>query len=99
MSCTVPDQLDDLTRAARRVRECWAQDSPAGRLADAVCELSDVLDQIDAEYPDAEPIERHYVEQDARRDPLATPQGVIAFAVADRGATLADLLDNHETTP
>lgn len=65
MSYTVPDQLDDLTCAARKVRECWAHDLPAGRLADAVCELSDVLDQIDAENPEAEPTERHWIEEPA----------------------------------
>jgi hypothetical protein len=92
MSYTVPDQLDDLARAACKVRACWAHDSPAGRLADAVCDLSDVLDQIDAENPDAEPSERHWIEPDAGRDPLATPQGVIAPAMSDRGATFADLL-------
>lgn len=72
MSYTVRDQLDDLTRAARKVRDCWAHDSPADRLADAVCELSDVLDQIDTENPDAEPTKPYWVEEPAAVD--ATPR-------------------------
>lgn len=98
------------------MRTCWAHDSTAGRLADAVAELSDTLDLIDAENPwptccecgadmtEDAPRGRLYCPTgcgtgcdqrgDTGRDPLTTPAGVIASALADRGATFADLLDD-----
>jgi hypothetical protein len=109
MSYTVPDQLDDLTRAARKVRECWAHDSAAGRLADAVCELSDTLDMIDAENPEPEPIQRKYLvrltltgdappDADALRSILANSTAREALAEATGCEVAAQLIepDNRE---